>query len=163
MQPLQCRNGYQPGVAQYPRKQCKCGQPAVGNRPVRKGHRKATRRSRPCLSLAISSATVSNEAVLVGISPDTYYNAIGMNLKFQEETVQIIQAQAPNVSTVFPIVEGVQAIVRGSPVFTSNGSDEEDESCADDKKSFPCWSIASGAEKRDDCEPMAMHGVQKRH
>ncbi len=71
---------------------------------------------------AISSATVSNESILVGIAPDTYQDVIGTDLSFQEQTVQIIQAQAPNVSTVFPIVEGVNAIVQSYPVFAPDGT-----------------------------------------
>jgi hypothetical protein len=71
---------------------------------------------------AISSATVSNESILVGIAPDTYNNTIGTNLSFQEQTVRIIQAQGAHVSTVFPIVEGSPAIVQSYPVFTSNGT-----------------------------------------
>lgn len=71
---------------------------------------------------AISSATVSNDLILVGIAPDTYRDMIGTDLSFQEETVRIVSAQAPDVSAVFPIVEGENAIVQSCPVFAPDGT-----------------------------------------
>lgn len=71
---------------------------------------------------AISSATISNDSVLVGIAPDTYRDKIGTDLSFQEETVRIVSAQAPVVSAVFPIIEGENAIVQSCPVFAPGGT-----------------------------------------
>ncbi len=71
---------------------------------------------------AISSAAVSNASVLVAIAPEEYRDVTGTDLSMQEETSKIVRGRRPLVSPVFPIVEGIDAIVQSCPVFGPDGS-----------------------------------------
>jgi hypothetical protein len=72
-------------------------------------------------SLIVNAATADAKDVLVAVEPSNYSSIEGIDIKMQEQNLQLHQTMRSAMSNMIPLVEGFPGVVMVSPIFDGSG------------------------------------------